>query len=403
MKSSRLTISIYSILLIAVFGAGFVVVQRLDQEKQAVFSKRNMLDSLWYYYKKESLEADTLRALDKDRNNITTSEGQSYTMLRAVWVDDRATFDDAWQWTKDNMQRDEDHLISWLFGEREDGTYGILENLNGHNTASDADVDIALALLFASRRWNDKNYFGDAVEIIRDIWKKEVVVIGGRPYLAANNVEKFETRKNTIVVNPSYFTPYAYRIFAVVDPTNNWSGLIDSGYGLIEENSLLSLDTGTSAGIPSDWIAVNKATGKISAITKPTDQTTNYSYDALRLPWRLSLDRLWFNEPRAKKALASLEFFNQEWSDRALLYTNYSHAGDAVELKESPAMYGGSIGYFMNKDPDIARDVYYRKLESLYNVDTFNWEQKLGYYDSNWAWFGIALYNDLLPQLYPIQ
>src|SRR3989338_2078064 len=49
-----------------------------------VFSEQRMLYLLWEGYKEEYLEPETWRTLDKQRNNITTSEGQSYTMLRSV-------------------------------------------------------------------------------------------------------------------------------------------------------------------------------------------------------------------------------------------------------------------------------------------------------------------------------
>jgi hypothetical protein len=35
----------------------------------------------------------------------------------------------------------------------------------------------------------------------------------------------------------------------------------------------------------------------------------------------------------------------------------------------------------------------------LFNPDTNTWKEELSYYDNNWAWFGIALYNNLLPNL----
>src|SRR3989338_1134893 len=108
-----------------------------------VFSPSSMLQSLWRDYKDEYIEPQSGRTLDTERNNITTSEAQSYTMLRAVWMDDRETFDKSWSFTKNNLQHDEDALFSWLYGERSDGSFGILTDRGGQNAASDADTDIA--------------------------------------------------------------------------------------------------------------------------------------------------------------------------------------------------------------------------------------------------------------------
>lgn len=368
-------------------------------QQMPVFSKQVLLESTWHHYKQEYLEPGTYRALDKQRDNITTSEGQSYTLLRAVWMDDKETFDAAWQWTKDNLQRDDDALFSWLFGERPDGTYGILDDRGGQNTATDADVDMAIALLFASKRWNDDRYFGDAIVIIRDIWEHEVMTINGKPYLLANNLEK-TSASQTAVLNPSYLSPYAYRIFAEVDPDNDWMGVVDTSYEVIEASSNGALDTGSSARLPPDWVTIHKRTGRLSAPASHTGLTTNYSYDALRTPWRIAIDALWFDEPRAHAALERMGFLSEEWEQQGTLASSYSHDGEIVGQDESYAVYGGAIGHFMVAEPRQAKRVYMESLESLYNSSSFNWYEDLSYYDSNWVWFGIALYNGKVSNLY---
>ncbi len=386
-----------SVALFVVFWGALGVYSYFQQ--LPVFSPQAMLEATWHHYKKEYLEPDTLRALDKQRNNITTSEGQSYTLLRAVWIDDKTTFDTAWQWTKDNLQREEDALFSWLFGERADGSYGILEEQGGVNTATDADVDIALALLFAAERWNDQSYFGDAIVIIRDIWEYEVLHINGQPYLLANNLEKIAP-KNTAVMNPSYLSPYAYRIFARVDPEHDWLGVVDTSYEVLEAATQSPLDSQQSAGLPPDWLEIDKRTGSIRAPTPGTGLVTHYSYDALRTPWRIALDAAWFNEPRAYQALRRLSFLGEQWREERSLASHYRHDGQVLGRDKSYAVYGGAMGYFMFADKQEADKVYKRTLESLYNSTTFTWHTPLSYYDANWVWFGIALYHGRIVNLY---
>lgn len=363
------------------------------------FSQKNMLQALWFNYKGAYLEDGTFRSLDKQRDGITTSEGQSYSMLRAVWMDDKETFDRSWQWTKDNIQRREDRLFAWLFGEREDGTYGILTDRGGYNTATDADVDIALALLFAHQRWSDETYFGDAVVLLRDIWEKEVVVIQGKPYLAANNIEK-TAPKETVIVNPSYLAPYAYKIFHEVDSQRDWLGLASTSYEVAKRSIDLPLDSQRSAGLPPDWVAINRHTGEITSVPQPTSLTTDFSYDALRTPWRFALDWVWFEDPRAKEVLDSMGFLADEWRRSGRILSSYRHDGSPASEIEAPAMYGGAIGYFMASDSKTADEVYRRKLEGLYDTNMSRWSRELSYYDENWAWFGMALYAGELHNLY---
>lgn len=386
------------LLLVAAFGIlGFIAYKNsMRRQVPIVFSPRNELQAIWEEYKKEYIEQGTYRVMDKQKDNITTSEGESYAMLRSVWLDDKDTFDKTWKWTKDNLQRDDNKLFAWLFGKRTDGTYGILTEQGGQNTATDGDVDIALSLIFASGRWNQADYLGDARVIIDSIWENEVVTINGKPYLVANNLEKDAPK--TMVINPSYLAPYAYRIFAQIDTKHNWMGVVDTSYEVLNASLTSPLDTSTSANISPDWAFIDKQTGKILP-PQGNNLTTNTSFDALRVPWRVYLDYKWFNESRALTLLKKMTFFTSEWKDKALLYTSYEHDGTPAIKNQTAAFYAGTLPYFMAVDPQNAKSIYEDKLQILFNPDSNTWKVKLGYYDDNWAWFGIALYNDMLPNL----
>ncbi len=103
---------------VTLIGAAVVLIGTVayynSQKRQVpiVFSPRAMLDALWGTYKKEYISNG--RAIDRQRGDITTSEGQSYSMLRAVWLDDRSSFDESWEWTKTNLKRSDDHLFAWM-------------------------------------------------------------------------------------------------------------------------------------------------------------------------------------------------------------------------------------------------------------------------------------------------
>jgi endo-1,4-beta-D-glucanase Y len=388
----------YILVAAAVIVLGVVMYKNSNKSSvPLIFTPDQILNSTWLNYKGEYLES-TGRTLDKQRDNITTSEGQSYTMMRAVWLGDKQTFDNSWQWTKDNLQhKTGDKLFAWLFGEQANGTYGILTDKGGNTTASDADTDIAMALVFAYARWQDQKYLGDARDIISDIWEHDVVVVQGVPYMSADNLEKTSTHSH-IAVNVSYLSPAAYRIFAAVDPTHPWNSLVDSSYTLLSRANKSALDKTKSVGLPPDWLEMDRTTGDLRAPTSGTN-TSNFGYDALRTPWRLALDAQWFKEPRASAMLRSFSFLNDQWKEKGSLASTYTHDGKAVGSTESPSMYGGTIGYFMIADQTMAEEVYQKKLEFLYDPGKNSWKDTLSYYDDNWAWFGIGLYNNLLPNL----
>jgi endoglucanase len=387
------------LLVIAVgIAAGVTFVNSGKGEEPLVFSQRGMLAELWRQYKQEYLEPGTGRTLDKQRDNITTSEGEAYTMLRAAWLSDQVIFDQSWQWTKDNLQHGEnDKLFAWLFGKAPDGTYQVLSDQGGNNTASDGDTDIALALVFAAHRWSDDKYLADAKPIIKDIWEKEVVDIGGQPVLAANNLEKSADAPD-VLVNPSYFAPYAYRIFAQVDPDHDWNRLADSSYVWLERSQTASFGGKREGGLPPDWMLVNRDSGAISAPTQ-AGLTNAFSYDAMRTPWRIALDWQWNKPPQAKQALERMTALKDSWEQDGRIVTTYKPDGTPSSGQQSPAGYGATLGYFIVTDSGAADTIYNDKLKTLYDPDKPGWTENLGYYDSNWAWFGLALHDNALPNL----
>jgi endo-1,4-beta-D-glucanase Y len=380
-----------------IFGSAIIVFvlyrNSVYSTKTRVFSAYSMLSSSWELYKKEFINSDG-RVIDYSQNNITTSEGQSYAMLRAVWIDDKTTFDEVWKWTKENLQkRKEDKLFGWKWGKTGNDTYGFLKN-GGSNSAADADSDIAFALILAGRRWQDTSYIDQAKIVLNDLWKTETATAGGKRYLIAGNWAAAD--KKHLIINPSYFSPYAWRIFAEVDKAHDWNSLITPAYELLQNAGTAPLDTQHGSGLAPDWLAVNTADASLSATNAP-DLTSNYSYDALRTPWRIALDYQWNKNETAKQYLTK---------NYALLLTMYthlgyipgvlSHSGDIISSNENPAVYAAALGYLQLVDKKTADKIYQDKLVRLYSNDENGFKKTIPYYEQNWLWFGAALYNGYL-------
>jgi endoglucanase len=401
----RLTVAVVLVLAVLLGVVGTIryaddvdrAVHAVVADEPRTASDQTVLSDLWRVYTDTYLEDGTNRTIDRQSDGVTTSEGESYTMLRAVWMDDLATFTDSWQWTKDNLQRD-DRLMAWEFGQLPDGSYGIRTDSGGANTATDADVDIAYALLMAYSRWKEDAFLYDALPIISSIWEREVVEVDGAPVLVANNLERDDPRQ--VLVNPSYFAPYAYRVFAQVDTdeTHDWTGLVDNSYALLQRLAAAPLDADRSAGLPPDWVTLDRRTGDFRAVDDE-DLTTRYSFDALRTPWRLALDARWYGDERAQQLLEQESLLAERWTADGRLVASYDRDGTPAADYEAPAMYGGAMGFFTVVRPDLAEQVYTEELLPLHDADTGDLTGSLGYYDSNWVWFGMALYLDQLPDL----
>ena len=119
------------------------------------------------------------RVVDPRNDYNTTSEGQSYALLRAVWMDDRFTFDAVWTWTRDHLWVDAEQRFGWSW-------VASAAQLVSQDSATDADQDIALALVFAAHRWSG-GYMDWARRVLTGIWRNEVTTVGGTPYVTAGN------------------------------------------------------------------------------------------------------------------------------------------------------------------------------------------------------------------------
>jgi len=82
---------------------------------------------------------DDGRVVRRDQGDDTVSEGQAYGMLVAAAVGDEDRFAAIWDWTKEELVR-QDGLLAWRWA---DGA--VVDDM----PASDADVDAARALVLA--------------------------------------------------------------------------------------------------------------------------------------------------------------------------------------------------------------------------------------------------------------
>lgn len=383
--------------MVIVIALGILVYFILRGAGSPVMSQANTLNNaLWQSYIKNDWLPEG-RAISDPNNSITTSESQSYTMLRSVWENDRSVFDKTWQWTQDNL-RQPNGLFAWRWGKNSNGSYGVTTAQNGQNTASDADSDIALALLMAYSKWHSMTYKNQAIAIIRNIWQTEVVKAGGLYYLAADNIEKHASTPY-IVINPSYFSPYSYRVFARVDTSHPWNQLANDSYTEIGLLSSSKLGSNTTDGLPPDWAIVNRTTGAVSS-SPNSGQTTQFGYNAFRTIWRVALDWQWNHVQAAKNTLQTFGYLNNLWHKNKKLFAIYNHNGTAAVDYSSYALYGGTLPYFQVLHPNTATVIAEKELISpLLNKSNGRLNMKLDYYDNNWVWFGLSMLDGNLQNL----
>lgn len=346
----------------------------------------DILTQSWEAYKQRFIQTDG-RVIDREANDRTVSEGQAYAMLRAVLMDDPATFDLTLNWAENNLQRQNaegqpsDSLWAWKWGRTSQGNWEIVDA----NFASDADLDAITALILAARRWNRPDYLTLAQTKLKDLWELSTLRVPAtsQRYFLPGPVEAF-LQPDRLTLNPSYLAPYAFRLFAQVDQGRDWLSLIDSSYEVLNDAADLS-----AAGLPSDWVVLNLETRRLEATPANLPLPSVYSFDAYRVWWRVALDAIWFDEPRATAFLEThLQPLQAKWQADQKIPARIDLQGEAIVPYESTAQYAMLYAAFSIVDPAIAAEIQQQKLIPTYQNGF--WDSDVAYYTQNLSWFGLA-------------
>lgn len=328
------------------------------------------LQDSWVAYQGSYLQPEGY-VLDRERDGGTvTSEGQSYALLRALWIRDEAAFERVYRWTETNLARD-DGLYSWLWTPSEGGR--ILDA----NTASDGDQDIAFALILAAHAFDRPAYRDRAREIIISIRRHAAIETPQGWYPAAGNWAVSDR-----VANLSYFAPYAYEYFDRLDPDGRWLEVLASGYDLIQQQ----LEVPESVLIP-DFIRIERD-GKVGPLPPGTKHSADFSFDAVRVHWRVAVDCQLHARPVACSDVAGTRTLAGLLHRDGRLVTRYRLDGLPLTDGESFSFYGAVLPAFRLHSPAAADQI----IETRLNIPTLSGLALLPdhYYDLNWVWFGIA-------------
>lgn len=208
----------------------------------------------------------------------TVSEAIAYGMLIMVYMDDGTN----------GAEQDFKKLYStWT----QNGGNGAGMNWRigcdgGSGSASDADFDAALALIMASKQWNNSQYLEDAKKIIS--WMKTNDINGSSIKPGSGWNDYF---------NPSYAATANFRVFGeVTNDASFWNGVISTAY------SDLSKCQNSKTGLVTDWCdwGSHQPTTNSKAAVAQNDNAGFFD-DAARTPWRMAWAYYWFGDSDAKK------------------------------------------------------------------------------------------------------
>ena len=200
---------------------------------------------------------------------------------------------------------------------------------SGANSASDGDLDIALAYALAHAQWGSSGAVNYAAEFQRAVLGVSAADVNTAKTLVllGDWVEQSDT-KYAAATRSSDFMPGHYRVFAELTGNASWNTLIAHTLGLVTKVA------NPTTGLLPDFIvdAGNINTAKPSpANVLESGNDGAYYYNACRAPWRLGTDFVMTGNAELKSYL-----------QRVTGFINGATSGDAAKIR---------AGYNLNGSP----------------------------------------------------
>ncbi len=301
----------------------------------------------------ESCGDDRIRVkFDAPNENQTVSEGIGYGMLIAAYIGDQDLLDGLWNYY--NYFLNENGVMHWKI----DGCSSVFDDgiTSGYNGATDAELDAAMALIIADKKWGSNgtiNYSEDASNLISVIKTHEVE--SGTNVLKPGDM--WGGSENT---NISYFSPGYYRAYKEQTNDNSWDDVASKSYEIIALNQSVN---NAVHNLVSDWC---KADGSFSEVVDwATNQGQSYSYDAGRTPWRIAIDYLWYgNTDALAYSNKCIDFINAK-NGLDNIYPGYYLDGTAFITSYKDVTFTGAYATaaMASTDQNFVNDAYTKVVE----------------------------------------
>jgi hypothetical protein len=273
--------------------------------------------------------------MDPDENNRVVSEAIGYGMIITAAMGDKDTFDKIYGWAKGKGAPGS--LIGW-----ENGSGG---------SASDADTDIAFALMMAGKQWGG-SYASDGGSAAGAALSGDVqgnLIRGGNQFLS--------------VFNPSYFSPGFYRAFG-----GGWSSVISTTYSTVQSCA------SSFGGLVPDWcspegqaIGAAQTGAQQQAGEVCTDGNSPcLAFESARTPWRLGYDLCFDSQGQSllKGMIDKLEQTDSTLANGARIDTieaGWNSSGPLTEGVGNAMAFIGPLGVAgMGLNDSVLRDRAFR-------------------------------------------
>jgi hypothetical protein len=122
-----------------------------------------------------------------------------------------------------------------------------------------------------------------------------------------------------------------------------------------------------------------------------------FGWDAIRTPWRVGMDYLLFQEPRARGYMGQMaEFYASEWAnEKGKFFLEYTYDGRPAARYEATAAYAMSLAPLAAVRSPMLSGVL-EKIETAFDRRENLFKKTDDYYENSLALLGLLLYRDSL-------
>ena len=232
------------------------------------YADTDMIKDHYKLWKQAWYQASNGWVLAPEGTCSTVSEAIAYGMLISVYMDDQDVFKKLYNtWTSNSAGANGG--MNWRIG-----------CSGGTGTASDADFDAALALVMASKQWNDASYLSAGKSLISWIASNDI---------ASNKIKPGNQWNDGF--NPSYATTANFQLFQDV-AGGSWSSVISQAY------TDLNACQDSKTGLVPDWCDWNSHKPILTSAAVSND--IGFYDDAARTPWRMAMAYYWYGDTKAQ-------------------------------------------------------------------------------------------------------
>ncbi|EGG32387.1 glycosyl hydrolase family 8 [Paenibacillus sp. HGF5] len=266
----------------------------------------------------------------------TVSEAHGYGMIFTVLMagydsNAQSYFDGLYRYYKAHPSDNNPYLMAW----KQNSSF---QNIEGANSATDGDMDIAYALLLADKQWGSSgsiNYLQAAKDIINAIMSNDV----NQSQWTLRLGDWATSGNYNTATRPSDFMLNHMKAFRAATGDARWDNVINKTYTII--NSIYN-GYSSNTGLLPDFVVMSSGNYQPAAAGFLEGANDGkYYYNSARTPWRITTDYLMTGDTRALNQLNKMNTFIKSAanSNPANIKAGYNLNGTALVTYNSGAFY----------------------------------------------------------------